>query len=758
MYRFGGGRAGDPLILQVNYMMNENGRKPELLSPAGSFEGLKAVIHAGADAVYLGGSAFGARAYAKNFDEEELLQAIDLAHLYGRKIYLTVNTLCKDDELEEVFHYLIPFYKAGLDAVLVQDLGILCMIRRCFPDLPVHASTQMNVTGLSGVRLLEKEGVARAVLARELSLSEIRRIHAASPVELESFVHGALCYCYSGRCLMSSMIGGRSGNRGRCAQPCRLPYQVQGAEKKKNREGLCPISPKDMNTLEILPDILEAGVVSLKIEGRMKQPEYAAGVTSVYRKYLDLYLEKGRKGFHIEDADRKFLVGLFSRGGSTKGYYDQYNGPSMMSFSNEKKSTIQGTLPEEKKIPIRGKVIVHCGEKASLFAECGDISITAEGPVVQKAEKAPLTAESIRNRIERLGGSNFEWESLLVEAGGDVFIPVGSLNALRREALEEITREMLRPYRRERPLPESCEEERNPELDQVPDASGKANSRNREAIRFFVSCETEEQALSLLEEEGITGLYAPEECVLKLLSRKKRTETLLPDIYLLFPQISRWEVKEEDIERFRAYLKDGLSGFVVRDFEMFSAMVLHGLCRYCVADSSLYSWNREAVRFLEEKGCRRLTGPLELNAAEWKRRENSSSEIPVYGYAPMMVSAQCVNKNLGSCTRDGRRLSLKDRYNAVFPVQCVCSPWKGVDTAGRSACYNIIYNSIPYGLLKEHKEVLSLGGAGLRLSFTVETPEDTVRIFRSFRDVYLYGKEPRSALQLTKGHFRRGVE
>ena len=758
MYRFGGGRAGDPLVLQVNNMINENRKQPELLSPAGSFEGLKAVIHAGADAVYLGGSAFGARAYAKNFDKEELLQAIDLAHLYGKKIYLTVNTLCKDDELEEVFHYLIPFYKAGLDAVLVQDLGVLRMIRRCFPDLPVHASTQMNVTGISGVQLLEKEGVARVVLARELSLSEIRRIHAASPVELESFVHGALCYCYSGRCLMSSMIGGRSGNRGRCAQPCRLPYQVQGAEKKKNREELCPISPKDMNTLEILPDILEAGVVSLKIEGRMKQPEYAAGVTSVYRKYLDLYLEKGRNGFHIEDSDKQFLVGLFSRGGSTKGYYDQYNGPSMMSFSNEKKSTIQGTLPEEKRIPIRGKAIVRCGEKASLCVEYKDISITAEGPFVQKAEKAPLTAEGIRNRIERLGGSGFEWESLSVEAGEDVFMPVGNLNALRRDALEQITREMLRPYRREGFIPDSCEEEGTPEEGQVPDTSGRTNGRNRGEICFFVSCETEKQALLLLEEEGITGLYVPEEYVPKLLSRKKRTEKLLPDIYLLFPQISRWEVKEEDIGRFRRYLEEGLSGFVVRDLEMFSALSLHCLGQYCVADSSLYSWNREAVRFLEEKGCMRLTGPLELNAAEWKKRENSSSEIPVYGYTPMMVSAQCVNKNMGSCTRDSRRLSLKDRYNAVFPVQCVCSPWKGADTTGRSACYNIIYNSIPYGLLKEHKEVLSLEGAGLRLSFTIEKPEEAVRIFRSFRDVYKFGEEPASDLQLTKGHFRRGVE
>ena len=724
--------------------------QPELLAPAGSFEGLKAVIQAGADAVYLGGNAFGARAYARNFSDEELLQAIDYAHLYNRKVYLTVNTLCKEEEMEAVFRYLLPLYEQGLDAVLVQDLGILRMIRRLFPDLPVHASTQMNVTGVNGVRLLEKEGVSRAVLARELSLEEIRRIHEVSPVELETFVHGALCYCYSGRCLMSSLIGGRSGNRGRCAQPCRLPWSAAWAGKK-NKKDLCPISPKDMNTIEILPDILEAGVFSLKIEGRMKHAGYAAGVTSVYRKYLDRYLEKGRERYSVEEEDLRYLKGLFSRGGSTEGYYHRYNGPAMMSFSNEKKSTIQGTLPEEKPIPAEGSVRLVCGEPALLTVRCRDTEITVPGPVVQRAQKAPVTEEDIRSRMGRMGGTGFVWDRLQVDAEEDIFLPVAALNALRRGAVRTVAEALLAPGRRQYPRDRVLE---SPSPDMKDRKAGGVPS----AVRFSVSCETKDQVKALLAEEGISALYVPEECLEMALEEKRRRPSSCPEIFLLFPQVSRWEVQDDDIARFRGYLEAGLSGFVVRDFEMYAAFVLHGLSDVCVTDSSLYSWNQEAILFLREHGCLRNTAPVELNASEMKKRDNTDSEIPVYGYMPMMISAQCLQKNLASCTRDGRLLYLEDRYHARFPVQCVCRPWKGTDTDRKQCCYNIIYNSIPFGLLKEREEVLRLGGAGLRLSFTVEPPADAVRIFRDFRDAFRSGREPAGSLRMTRGHFRRGVE
>ncbi len=314
-------------------------RKPEVLAPAGSFESMKAAVAAGADGVYIGGSRFGARAYADNPDQGQLLEAIDYAHLRGVSLYMTVNTLMKEQEMGELYDFLVPYYERGLDAVIVQDLGAVSCIRQWFPYLPVHGSTQMTVTGVYGARILERLGVKRVVTAREMSLEEIRRIHMETDIEIESFVHGALCYCYSGQCLLSSFIGGRSGNRGRCAQPCRLPYRVssgQGAgaqgvkHGQRDGEDSYILSMKDLCTLDILPDLIDAGICSLKIEGRMKSPRYTAGVVHVYRKYVDAYLENGRKGYKVDPADRKMLLNLFDRGGFTEGYYRQHNGVDMI--------------------------------------------------------------------------------------------------------------------------------------------------------------------------------------------------------------------------------------------------------------------------------------------------------------------------------------------------------------------------------------------------------------------------------------------
>lgn len=241
--------------------------------------------------MYIGGSLFGARAYAKNPQQDQLLEAIDYTHLKGKKIYLTANTLLKNRELEnQLYEFLAPCYQRGVDAVIVQDLGVLDFVKKEFPGMAIHASTQMAITGPQGARLIQEAGASRVVTARELSLKEIRKIYDATGMEIESFVHGALCYCYSGMCLFSSMLGGRSGNRGRCAQPCRLPYTAYENKKPLNgKDRAYLLSPKDMCTIDLLPQILDAGVFSLKIEGRMKRAEYAAGVTSVYRKYLDLY-------------------------------------------------------------------------------------------------------------------------------------------------------------------------------------------------------------------------------------------------------------------------------------------------------------------------------------------------------------------------------------------------------------------------------------------------------------------------------------
>lgn len=307
----------------------------ELLAPAGSYESLRAAVNAGADAVYIGGNRFGARAYADNPDEDALLDGLKYCHLHGKKLYMTVNTLLKEEELEqELYSYLLPYYQAGLDGVIVQDFGVMQYLAEHFPQLPVHASTQMTVTGCDSVRVLQRQGVTRVVPARELSLDEVRRIIEETGIEVETFVHGALCYCYSGQCLLSSMIGGRSGNRGRCAQPCRLPFWRENEEHQLLGSQKYLLSMKDLCTLELLPEIVEAGIASLKIEGRMKRPEYTAGVVGIYRKYLDRLAVSGGgpKRWKVEKEDLRMLMDLYNRGGFTTGYYHQHNGPKMMSM------------------------------------------------------------------------------------------------------------------------------------------------------------------------------------------------------------------------------------------------------------------------------------------------------------------------------------------------------------------------------------------------------------------------------------------
>ena len=443
----------------------------EVLAPAGTYECFRAAINAGADAVYLGGSMFGARAFAGNFEEAELIKAIRTAHLYGRKVYLTVNTLLRNDELEKLVQYVKPYYEEGLDAVIVQDYGVFAVLREAFPGLDLHASTQMTITGKYGAQLLKDMGAARVVPARELSAKEIRDIYDNVDVEIESFVHGALCYCYSGQCLLSSMIGGRSGNRGRCAQPCRLTYSANGISEKYL------LSPKDMCTIEAVPDILDAGVYSLKIEGRMKSPEYVAGVSYAYRKYVDMYLEKGRDGYRVEEQDIRQLMDLYNRGGFCKGYYYAQNDKSMMTFDRPNHQGIvignikngelilsqevnpgdvlefpdgseyttptgkksgrlalpKGVLKNPKngaavyrtrnnellgqlragyidndiKIPVRMELFLKSGERACLKLLSGDKELVVYGDVLEPSDKRPAVREDVVKQLKKLGGTAF---------------------------------------------------------------------------------------------------------------------------------------------------------------------------------------------------------------------------------------------------------------------------------------------------------------------------------------------------------------
>ena len=718
-------------------------QKTELLAPAGSYESFEAALGAGADAVYVGGAAFGARAYAQNFGKEELLTAIRTAHIHGKKLYLTVNTLLKNRELkEQLFDYLKPYYEAGLDAVIVQDMGVLRFIRRNFPGLPIHASTQMTVTGPEGMKFLEQQGLSRVVTARELSLQEIRAMHEASPIEIEAFIHGALCYSFSGQCLMSSLLGGRSGNRGRCAQPCRLPYRTGLHPQKLEGDQVCPLSLKDICTIDILPEILEAGVMSLKIEGRMKQPRYTAGVTEIYRKYLDLYLENGPEKYQVEEGDRQFLLDIFNRGGSCGGYFHQQNGPSMMAFSNEKKTAETAGELKKCKENIRGELMLYPENPAVLEVSCRGRRVSVSLGEVQYAMKQPVEEARVRQQMEKLGNTEFQWKKLEIHMGDSVFLPMKTLNELRREALEQLEQKLTEPYER---APAFCLE----------DSESCRNTGSRSGrLPIYVSCEKKEQALKLAENTEIQGMYLSFDAMKACMERGVQNRK---ELYLALPHMVRGKAPDDYLSCAGQWLKEGMKGFLVRNPEGYAILKEQGWSKLCVADHSLYTWNDEAVRFWREEGIFRNTVPLELNEKEIRHRDNTGSELVVYGYLPLMISAQCIRKNRYRCDRQEGMSYLKDRYEKVFPAVCFCHPWKTEATEKQELCYNIIYNSIPLGLLKEKEQVERLGVQSLRLAFTMEEPEEAAGILENFLDVYYRDGRP-AAGEFTKGHFKRGAE
>lgn len=412
----------------------------EVLAPAGSYECMTAAFNAGADAVYVGGDLFGARAFAGNFNEEELLSAIDYAHVRGKKIFLTVNTLLKNQEIEKkLYAYIKPYYERGLDAVIVQDYGVLSFVRRYFPDIDVHASTQMTVTGSSFAKELKSLGVTRIVPARELSCNEIKKIYDETGLEIECFVHGALCYCYSGQCLLSSVIGGRSGNRGRCAQPCRLPYDVEFGDKIFKRQ--YALSPKDLCTLSLIPDILESGVYSLKIEGRMKKPEYVASVTSMYRKYVDLYLEKGRAGYKVDENDIEILKDIYNRGGFTDGYYERHNGPEIMSiYRPNHMGTIVAkiTKTDAKKRVITAKACkdIHREDVLEIFTDNGQ-SIYVQSDNIKNNSIFTIDSRMLKSKSEENNDRNDVFNKVLMSNKGNI------MRTRNNQLINDITQKYL---------------------------------------------------------------------------------------------------------------------------------------------------------------------------------------------------------------------------------------------------------------------------------------------------------------------------
>ena len=799
----------------------------EILAPAGSMECLKAAIAAGADAVYTGGALFGARAYAHNLTEEELLEAIDYVHLHGRRLYLTVNTMIKEREMEkQMYDYLLPYYRQGLDAVIVQDIGLFRFIRKHFPDLPIHASTQMTLTGVDGAKFLEKEGAQRIVTSRELSMAEVKKIADETELEIESFVHGALCYCYSGQCLFSSFIGGRSGNRGQCAQPCRLLYRTPEAKRPQYL-----LSLKDICTLELIPEMIESGIYSFKIEGRMKKPEYAAAVAFQYRKYADLYLKYyeecpaeedpaayAMKKYRVREEDRQMLLDLYNRGGFHTGYYHTQNGREMISLNRPnhagvpavkvlakkgrnvtakaltdlypqdiielpmrkgrekadnytckdavrkgmnvqipvfadtpfkrdeiwmrtRNSTLIDTLREEF---VNGKIKERiCGtfrlypqEKATLTVKCRDAEITVAGEKAQEALSQPMSRERIEKQLRKTGNTEFEFSFLKAEIGEKVFLPMQSLNELRREALETLEKVICEKYRR-------SGEVKDPEEDKT-----ELSMEEEILSGWTASVRTAEQMEVILEEEAIGRIYADCTMFPRIWEKDSYVEWITKvhaagkEIYLVMPYIFRERTRKQYEAAYNRIFGAGWDGILIANYESFAFLKEHGYTGRIMTDYNLYEFNQESRKFWKEKGVFEFTAPVELTERELQDLRVKDGEVIVYGYLPMMISAGCIQKTTRGCLKKSGQTTITDRYRNPFVVKNECD-----------YCYNILYNYVPLYLGDRMEEVYQIGPGRIRLMFTTERQQEV----RQILSAYFEGKELPEGTY-TRGHWKRGIK
>ena len=718
----------------------------ELLAPAGSYEGFVGAINAGADAIYLAGKRFGARAYANNFSKEEIISAIKYAHLYNKKVYLTVNTLLKNHEIGELYDFLVDLYEANLDGVIVQDIGAIIWIKRVFPDMEIHASTQMCITGVLGARYLKNLGVKRVVLARELSAKEIKKIKDEVDIELEIFVHGAMCYSYSGTCLFSSILGGRSGNRGRCAQPCRLPYTVDGAN---NEEYI--LSLKDMCLLENINELMDIGVDSFKIEGRMKRAEYSAGVASIYRKYIDEYIESNAIS-KVSNSDLRVIKNLYIRGSISNGYLKKHNSKDMITFikpnyeeasvellGNIRAKYIEGT--EKMKINMYAKVMI--GERIMIEVSGNNNSILYEGAVVSEARNIPLDEAGIRKQLSKLGNTNFELGELNLAVGENCYLSVKELNEARRGAIEQyeqsigaenITRRVrteLIDYKVKR------------------DDSNVAYIINK--LQIVVSSISQLKAIS--EVEYISKVFIDGDVFLK-----KKSEVL--DIinanaeeecgyYIALPYILR----NDDVRRIENILYEiddtKIKGVLARNLEEIELLDSIHFKGEIVIDNLIYTFNNEAVSYYKSKGYG-IVASYELNQGEIASMNLSGQSYYAYGRIPMMISANCVYNTKYGCKGDvNKYIYITDRYNKKIPIYLNCN-----------YCYNLIYNSLPISL---HKTIDIFTGRYKMspiLSFTNEDHDTTKHIVNYFIEC-LHGNTKAAAdigIEYTKGHLKRGVE
>ena len=784
-------------------------KRVELLAPAGNYESFLGALHAGADAVYLAGQKFGARAFAGNFSTEELCRALRYAHLFDKKVYLTLNTLIKEAEFAQLPDFLHPFYEEGLDGIIVQDMGVLSLIREEFPKLPIHISTQAAVTGVEGAMFLKEQGAVRVVPARELKLSELEEIKRLTGLELETFIHGAMCYSYSGQCLFSSIVGGRSGNRGRCAQPCRLPYQVSVGGKTCFKKEAYPLSLKDQCTIELLPSLLQAGIDSFKIEGRMKKPEYAAGVTAIYRKYIDAWYEQPDR-FLVTERDKAQLASLYMRSELQDGYYFRQNGKEMISldspaYSGSDEEQLQDIrrqyLLPEKKLPVTAFLYCHQNEPLTLTFETMDQKqcVTVKEAPVQAAIAQPAEPQELEKRIGKLGNTFFELKQCRVDISGDCFVPVKELNDLRRQAaelLEDAILKQKRPtlkkdfsaFQKSIDTGELTVSQRttdkgaltvstkpaDKEALTVPQRTTDRGVYTASQRGYTLLIHTREQwnvCYRFLSEKlhqrdaGEKGAFFPVEAIYiegdLLLEepsvREKLNELKKEGVSCIFGALP-FVIRQEQtwLKRLLALYSEGVvDGFLVRNFEAYGFLQKEAFSGKIALDAGMYTWNRRAVDFFcdlkNAPGI--ITLPYELNSSEKKNLQKPDFmadqfvyEQVLYGRIPMMITANCLKKTGAACEKG--KIDQKAEKKTILTDRFHHS--FPVDTVCKH-CYNMIWNCVPLSLhtrTEEYRDCLK------RLQFTVETAEETERIL-SF---YLKGQGEFPVKEYTTGHEKRGVE
>lgn len=691
----------------------------ELLSPAGGYDALVAAVQSGADAVYMGFGAFNARRSAKNFTDEDFASAVRYCHLRGVRVFLTLNTLVTDRELPQAAEALRNASRMGVDAVLVQDWGLLTLAQEIVPDLPIHASTQMSLFTLGGANEAAALGMERVVLARELCRDDIAEICKGCGAEIEIFGHGALCMCYSGQCEMSAVLGQRSGNRGACAQPCRLPYGVNAP----CRNGY-PLSLKDANLSACLQDMERIGVDCLKIEGRMKRPEYVAVVTGIYRRLLDERRQPtAAEGAALEQA--------FSRSGFTDGYWRGKKGKVMFGTRPENAPEPKELFAEaraqyengreNRKVPVILHLIVRRGEPVRLGGSCaihGGVTIAmAQGDAPEEARNRAVTAEELRQRLSKTGGTVFTADSVEIELDEGLMVSASVINGLRREVLDELAarREDI-PARRE--LPASP----------LPDAP-----ETPQEMAFTVSVSRACQVTAELLAEKPAIVYVPAEELDGLEPAGLHGET---ELCAVLPRVFR----TADEQPLRAMLERHPEVTSVAIGNLGHLPIVRGLDRTLRGDFGLNVYNSRAVKFWRDKGLSSVTVSFELR---WQQVRDlakyADCEGIVYGRLPLMITENCVTKNNVGCAH-GAGSVLTDRTGAQFPVQCAYG------------CRCEIENGKVL-VLADKPEVFRCGLRYGRLRFTTESPEACAAILRAHKAGDVTASE-----DATRGLFYRGVE